>query len=344
MTKLRQEPIPETNLAPLSLDPKLFEPYLGGLQQLFSQFKPTADAARAASFTAALDGQPSLELRKLYTLHDLRQTGTYFTGSELSTRILASVAAEIPLFERIIDPSCGAGDLLVGAARHLPLKSSLLPTLNLWGQYLVGFDINPSFVATTRVRLALLAMQRLNTGSSPARSINTLGVLSQATLSLIDHDKRRAIRVDLNRTIEQTLKTFSPFLKGRDIEIELELADGRPLVKGSEAAIESIVANLINNSVAAFEAAGTNKRRLKVQTITSPDDVLLAISDNGPGIVGVQDKDIWSPGITTRPHGTGLGLTIVRDTVTDLGGSVDAKRKGELGGASIFIQLPLTSR
>jgi hypothetical protein len=167
MTKLRQEFSPEANLAPLSLDPKLFNSYLGGLQQLFSQLKPTADVARTAAFTAALDGQPSLELRRLYTLHDLRQTGTYFTGSELTTRILSTVATEIPLFERIVDPSCGAGDLLVGAARHLPLKSSLLPTLKLWGQYLIGFDINSSFVATTRVRLALLAMQRLNTGSNP---------------------------------------------------------------------------------------------------------------------------------------------------------------------------------
>jgi C4-dicarboxylate-specific signal transduction histidine kinase len=176
------------------------------------------------------------------------------------------------------------------------------------------------------------------------RSIGTLGVLSQATLSLIDHDKRRATRVDLNRTVEQMIGTFSPFLAGRDIEVDLELSEGTPLVRGSEAAIESLVANLINNSVAAFEAAGTNNRRLKVETNAYPDDVVLTVSDNGPGIVGIPEKDIWSPGITTRPHGTGLGLTIVRDTVTDLGGSVDAKKKGELGGASIIIRLPLTSR
>lgn len=176
------------------------------------------------------------------------------------------------------------------------------------------------------------------------KSINTLGVLSQATLSLIDHDKRRATRVNLSRTIEQTVETFSPFLSGRDITVTLALSKETATVRGSEAAIESLIANLINNSVAAFEAAGTSQRQLKIDTEVSPDEVTLSVSDNGPGISGVPEKDIWSPGITTRPHGTGLGLTIVRDTVSDLGGSVAAKRKGELGGASIIIRLPLSSR
>ena len=176
------------------------------------------------------------------------------------------------------------------------------------------------------------------------RSINTLGVLSQATLSLIDHDKRRVTRVDLNRTIKATLETFAPFLSGRDITVDAELAGGSPCVRGSEAALESIVANLINNSVAAFESAGTRTRKLKLETVLYPDEVVMTVSDNGPGIVGVQTKDIWSPGITTRPHGTGLGLTIVRDTVSDLGGSVNAQSTGELGGASILIRLPVTSR
>jgi hypothetical protein len=167
MTKPSQVEVMDAMLASPLLDPRLFNHYLGGLQQLFSPAKPGADDTRSAAFVAALDGQPSRELRRIYTLQDLRQTGTYFTGSELTARVLASVSIEIPLFERIVDPSCGAGDLLVGAARHLPLRSSLITTLKLWGRYLVGFDINSSFVATTRVRLALLAMQRLNVGSGP---------------------------------------------------------------------------------------------------------------------------------------------------------------------------------
>ena len=67
----------------------------------------------------------------------------------------------------------------------------------------------------------------------------------------------------------------------------------------------------------------------------------LQVMDNGPGIRGIDPKDIWLPGESTRPNGTGLGLAIVRDTVIDLGGDAEAIPRGELGGAEIVIRLPL---
>lgn len=158
------------------LNADLFLPYLGNLMGLYSSAKPSSTESRSAAFVAALDGQPGRELRKRYTLNELRQTGTYFTGSELAKRILEPIAGAVASFDHIIDPSCGAGDLLVGAARHLPLKSTLLATLKAWGETIVGFDINASFVSATRVRLGLLAMQRLNVGSGP-ESLSHLEVL-----------------------------------------------------------------------------------------------------------------------------------------------------------------------
>jgi C4-dicarboxylate-specific signal transduction histidine kinase len=125
--------------------------------------------------------------------------------------------------------------------------------------------------------------------------------------------------------------------------VELALQDGNPYVRGTEAAIESVLTNLINNTVAAFEIAGTRARKLRVETSVQHDRFVLTVADNGPGIVGVPKKDIWLPGVTTRSHGTGLGLTIVRDTVADLGGDVDALEKSLLGGAQIVVKLPLVS-
>jgi C4-dicarboxylate-specific signal transduction histidine kinase len=66
----------------------------------------------------------------------------------------------------------------------------------------------------------------------------------------------------------------------------------------------------------------------------------IRVLDNGPGIEGISTKDIWLPGQTTAANGTGLGLTIVRDAVIDMGGTVAAERKGALGGAEIIISLP----
>jgi signal transduction histidine kinase len=173
------------------------------------------------------------------------------------------------------------------------------------------------------------------------RSIDTLGVLSTATLSLIDNDKRRMSRVDLHHVINNVVKMFDPFMRGRDVELKLNLDAGSPFIRGSEAAFESILTNLINNSIAAFELDGTKNRTLRVSTTIEGDTFTLSVADSGPGIVNVSKRTIWLPGVTTRPHGTGLGLTIVRDTVIDLGGRVEADEHCDLGGAEIFVSLPV---
>ena len=173
------------------------------------------------------------------------------------------------------------------------------------------------------------------------RAVRSLSVLGAATLRLIDNEKRRVSRVDLNAAVLGALDTFKPFLRGRDVELQLHLADGRPYLRGSEAAVESIVANLLTNCLAAFEAEGTPDRVVRIATVVADQRWRLTVEDNGPGIEGIEKADIWLPGRTTRKNGTGLGLTIVRDAARDMGGNVDALEKAGLGGAAIVVDLPI---
>ena len=173
------------------------------------------------------------------------------------------------------------------------------------------------------------------------RAIQSLSVLGTATLKLVDHEKRRVSRVDLHGMVRDVLDTYKPFLLGRDVEVQMKLGVGRPYLRASEAAIESIVTNLLNNCLAAFEAGGGGDRIVKISTVVSYNRWRLTVEDNGPGIEGIRKADIWLPGRTTRKNGTGLGLTIVRDAVRDLGGDVEALERGTLGGAAITVELPI---
>ena len=176
------------------------------------------------------------------------------------------------------------------------------------------------------------------------RAVQSLAVLGTATLKLVDHEKRRVSRVDLHALLQEVLDTYDPFLKGRDVTVQTDFYAGNPYLRGSDAAIESIVTNLLNNSLAAFESGGTRDRIISISTSISRDRWILTVHDNGPGIQGIRKTDIWLPGRTTRKNGTGLGLTIVRDAVKDLGGEVDATERGELGGAEITVELPILGK
>jgi len=69
--------------------------------------------------------------------------------------------------------------------------------------------------------------------------------------------------------------------------------------------------------------------------------LLLRFLDNGLGIANIDPKEIWLPGRTTQSDGTGFGLTIVKDSVADLGGNVQVISNGELGGAEFIVELPV---
>lgn len=175
-----------------------------------------------------------------------------------------------------------------------------------------------------------------------ADAVSELSVLSTATLDLISEDKRRVGKVQLNQVVRNIVEVFKPFLEGRKVELSLDLtAAGEPYLRGSEAALESIITNLVNNSVAAFERSATPNRKISIQTRVVDSTWEMSIADNGPGIEGISLQDIWLPGQTLRPGGTGLGLTIVRDTTIDLGGSASAVAHGALGGATFTVRLAI---
>lgn len=140
---------------------KQFAAHVNELEQLLglaqtSQLWPAALNARIA---AALDGQTAASLRRLVPLADRREAGAFFTSSQLSSVLLEGFGASLPSRPFVVDPACGAGNLLVAAVPHLiavtrPPDSrphSVSKMLN-------GIDINERFVAAARLRLRLALM------------------------------------------------------------------------------------------------------------------------------------------------------------------------------------------
>lgn len=176
---------------------------------------------------------------------------------------------------------------------------------------------------------------------SVREAAESLGVLSLTTLRLLDQDKRRVSHVNLHNVIKGVVDVFQPFLSTRDVTVRFEFCPGFPYLLGSEAAIESVLTNLINNSLGALEKNSIPDKTILISTEVVDNSWVMNVSDNGPGIKDITIQEVWLPGQTRRRGGTGLGLTIVKDAVTDLEGSVRAFAVSPLGGARFQIKLPI---
>jgi signal transduction histidine kinase len=97
--------------------------------------------------------------------------------------------------------------------------------------------------------------------------------------------------------------------------------------------------NLIKNAIAAMEEGGT----LTITTGFDDAEIYISVKDTGSGISEENLPKIFEPYFTTKPTGTGLGLTLVFKIVREHRGDLSVKsREGE--GADFIITLPIPQR
>jgi signal transduction histidine kinase len=163
-------------------------------------------------------------------------------------------------------------------------------------------------------------------------------------LHLLNKEKRRSRAVDVHGVIDETVELFQPFFDNAKIEIKKRKVDRAPSIRGSVALVEAILTNLMTNTINAFNVEGARNqgRQIIISTEIVGNWLRLKVLDNGLGIRDIELDKIWLPGVTTTPGGTGFGLTIVKDSVRDMGGKVRAIAQGELGGAEFVVELPLS--
>ncbi|HEX7764598.1 MAG TPA: GAF domain-containing sensor histidine kinase [Cellvibrio sp.] len=145
---------------------------------------------------------------------------------------------------------------------------------------------------------------------------------------------------DLRACIELSLKGLQPLLRKHNIACELAPGDAIQL-NSYPGAIAQIITNLITNSIHhAF--AHTEHKQIHIALEVHADKILFHYRDNGCGIPDeIRDK-IFEPFFTTarRTGGSGLGLSIVYNLITQkLGGEIEIA-EDQSQGAQFLIYLP----
>ncbi len=101
--------------------------------------------------------------------------------------------------------------------------------------------------------------------------------------------------------------------------------------------LEQVVVNLLQNGFEAMTEAGTPAPQLTIDVVKKGRRIEIVIGDNGPGVDRAVAANLFTPFVTTKAAGLGLGLVICRDIVAGFGGELSL-RPGE-GGAQFVISL-----
>jgi len=101
--------------------------------------------------------------------------------------------------------------------------------------------------------------------------------------------------------------------------------------------LEQVIVNLVQNAFEAMAEAGTSNPTLTIDVARKARRVEIVIGDNGPGVKPEIAATLFTPFVTTKPAGLGLGLVICRDIVAGFGGELSLRP--DKGGARFVISL-----
>jgi C4-dicarboxylate-specific signal transduction histidine kinase len=145
--------------------------------------------------------------------------------------------------------------------------------------------------------------------------------------------------IDVNEVIREIIVLMSSEATRYSISLRTEAAADLPQVIGDRVQLQQVLMNLIINGIDAMkdEADGTRELRIKSQR-TKNEEILVSVSDTGVGLPSQADQ-MFKAFFTTKPHGTGMGLSISRSIVELHGGRLWAADNTPRG-ASFNFTLP----
>jgi PAS domain S-box-containing protein len=173
------------------------------------------------------------------------------------------------------------------------------------------------------------AMRIVNDGTRAAEIIRRIRLLFKKETS------EREL-VDINEVVEEMVVLLRGEAMRYSIFLKTELEANTPRVMADRVQLQQVLMNLMLNAVDAMkDASGTRELVIKSQH-GEIDQVLVSVNDTGVGLPPGQADQIFTAFFTTKPHGTGMGLSISRSIVESHGGRLWAADNSPRGTSFCF--------
>jgi len=143
--------------------------------------------------------------------------------------------------------------------------------------------------------------------------------------------------VGMNALIAEVVDLLHDSLHMNRVSVLLHTQPDLPEIRGDRVRVQQVLVNLITNAMDAMRDKAV--KTLTIRSSTEPSGgVSVSVSDSGTGIAPEVKDEIFSPFVTTKKDGLGMGLRICRSIVEEHGGSIQVENNPD-GGATFTFTL-----
>lgn len=240
----------------------------------------------------------------------------------------------------------GVTSLILDLTRERQLERELehAHRLELVGRLASGLVHDLNNLLTVVLNLNALAQTDLP-GAHPLQEhlarINDAGTHAADLVGqLLDLSRQHPVAlrvVDLNAVVRRGLELVRALLPG-NVTLTSEVTTEALLVRADTTQLQQVLLNLCLNARDAMPTGGG----LRVATRAHEGSAVLCVEDNGQGMSDEVRENLFRPHQTTKEHGHGLGLFVVRQIVENSGGRIEVWSERDRG-ARFEVRLPLAS-
>ena len=144
-------------------------------------------------------------------------------------------------------------------------------------------------------------------------------------------------RVQLNEILDQGLSFLNSLFSATGVTLRTELDHKLPALHADEGQLWQAILNLVRNAIEAMPSGGT----LTVRTETHGSCVVLTVADTGKGMTEAECAQVFTPFFSTKVGGTGLGLPLTQQIITEHGGQIRCESAPNQG-TTFVIEFPLS--
>jgi len=171
-----------------------------------------------------------------------------------------------------------------------------------------------------------------------AEAVLAAQIIERHRLWLRTHQIQKTT-VDIRSVISDSLALVAHDVAIRQIETILDLSSTPCMVSGDPVLLVQVLVNLLRNAVDALAETPLGTRRITIGSKVSSADVEVWVHDTGSGLSAGLLDNLFSPFVTTKPHGLGIGLAITQGIVHAHDGTITAHNNPD-AGATFTVVLP----